>query len=126
MAKINDLASLIADELGKYTDEVTEKVKKIIDDVSDEVNEEIKKKIPFTERTHKYVKSFRIKTVFENKYNKRNIWHVVNGEYSLTHLLENGHVKRNGGRVKAYPHVIYGEQLANKQLTERIERAVGG
>jgi hypothetical protein len=126
MSSVDDLASLIAAELQSYSDDVTEKVKKAVDIVADEVNEEIKKRIPFNQRTGKYVKAFRLKTSYEDKFNKRNTWYVANGQHRLTHLLENGHAKRNGGRVKEFPHIKYGEDLAEKRMVELAEEAVKG
>lgn len=124
MANIDELTDLISQELQNYTDEVTEKVKKAVDTVAKEVNEEIKNHITFNEVTGKYIKSFRLKTSFEDKWNKRNTWYVANGEHRLTHLLEHGHVKRNSGRVKAYPHIKYGEEFAQKRLPELVKKAV--
>ena len=40
-------------------------------------------------------------------------------QYQLTHLLEYGHAKRGGGRTKAQPHIIKGEELAIKELKEK-------
>ncbi len=124
--KCEEMAAAIVDELSKYTDEVTGKIKEVVDIVAAEVNEEIKNKIPFTQRTGKYVKSFRIKKTYEDKFNKKKTWHVVNGEYRLSHLLEFGHAKRNRGRVQAYPHIIYGEELAKKRMDELIKGAIEG
>lgn len=124
MSNIDELANLIAQELQNYSDEVTEKVKDAIDTVSQEANEEIKNHITFNEVTGEYIKSFRIKTSFEDKWNKRNTWYVANGQHRLTHLLENGHIKRGGGRVKAYPHIKFGEELAKKRLEELVKKAV--
>ncbi|MDF2985732.1 MAG: hypothetical protein K0R50_1242 [Eubacterium sp.] len=124
MAQVNDLSSLIITELINYSEEVTEKVKQAVDTVSREVNSEIKNKIPFNQHTGKYVKAFRVKTVYENNNGKKSVWHVVNGQHRLTHLLEHGHAKRNGGRVKEYPHIRYGEELAIKRMEELTRGAI--
>lgn len=122
--EIEDLAKTIAEELSKYTDEITEKVKENIDIVAEECNEEIKKHITFKQPTGKYVKAFRIKKSFEDKYNKRNTWHVSGVYYRLTHLLEYGHALINGGRTKAYPHIKYGDELAKKRMEELTKEAI--
>jgi hypothetical protein len=122
---MSDLEADLATMLSQYTNEVTQDIKKAIDIVADEVNEEIKSKIHFKQRTGDYVKGFRIKrSAYEDKYNKRNTWYVADGQYRLTHLLEYGHAKRNGGRVEAFPHIRYGEELAIKRMTELAEKAV--
>lgn len=119
-----DLENEIAKALSEYSQEVTDKIKNAVDIVSAEVDIEIKNKIPFTQRTGRYVKAFRIKNTYENQYAKTNVWHVADGQHRLTHLLEHGHAKLNGGRVKAYPHVQYGEDLAAKRMLELAREAV--
>jgi len=51
--------------------------------------------------------------------------------YRLTHLLENGHVSRNGtgrtyGSVPAYPHIAEINDEAQKEFTENVERRLKG
>ncbi len=118
------LENEIAKALSEYSQEVTDKIKKAVDIVAAEVDAEIKSKIPFTQRTGKYVRSFRIKNTYENQHAKTKVWHVADGQHRLTHLLEHGHAKLTGGRVKAYPHVQYGEDLAVKRMQELAREAV--
>lgn len=103
----------------------TDGVKKAVDTVSQEANEEIKKHITFKRhKGDKYVKAFRIKTSFEDRYNKRNTWYVGNGQYRLTHLLENGHQMPQGGRSSSFPHIKYGEELAQRRIEELAKEAI--
>jgi len=122
--KIDELADVIAEYMNNYTQDITDGVKKAVDIVSKEVNDEIKNHITFKQRTGKYVKAFRIKTSYEDRYNKRNTWYVAAPHYRLTHLLENGHALRSGGRTRAFPHIKYGEELAKKRMEELAKEAI--
>lgn len=124
MIQIDDLDSEIAEYMSNYFQDVTDGVKKAVDTVSKEANDEIKKHITFKQPTGKYVKSFRIKTVFESRLNKRNTWYVANGHHRLTHLLEKGHALSQGGRANAYPHIKYGEELAQRRMEELAKEAI--
>lgn len=121
---IDELSNEIINGLENYTQDITDNIKKAVDTVGNEVNEEIKKHINFKQPTGKYVKAFRVKTIFEDRYNKRNTWHVTNGQYRLTHLLENGHALRDGGRTRSYKHIKYGEELAQKRMEELAKEAI--
>lgn len=122
--QIDDMSDFISEYMSNYTQDITDRVKKAVDTVGKEVNEEVKKHITFKEHTGKYVKAFRVKKQFEDRYNKRNTWYVANGQHRLTHLLENGHALRQGGMTEAYPHIKYGEDLAKRRMEELAKEAV--
>lgn len=120
------LGNAIAQALAEYSDGVAERMHKAVDKVTEEAAEEIKLRIPFTQRTRKYVRAFAIKTRYEDKLNKRNTWYVKAPQFRKTHLLENGHRNRDGTHTRAFPHIRYGEELARKRLPELCEKAVRG
>ena len=122
---IDELADAVTKAVQEYTDDVTEGIKQKVDVVSDEVNEAIQAHITFSEPTQKYRKAFRIKrSASEGHYNKKNIWYVGGSQYRLTHLLEKGHALRKGGRTKAFPHIKYGEEIAQKRMVELSEEVI--
>jgi hypothetical protein len=123
-SSVDNLADAILQELENYSESVTEDLKKAVDVVAKEVNEEIKKHITFNEPTGKYVKAFKVKKTYESKFSKGKTWYVSGGEYRLAHLLEKGHVKIGGGRTRAFPHIIFGEELAKKRMEELAKEAI--
>lgn len=126
MSSIESLADDIANLLQDYSDGVTKGVKKAVDKTGKEVNEEIKRHITFNQPTGDYVKSFALKTTYEDTYSKKKKWYVKAPHYRLTHLLEKGHITKNGRKVRAYPHIEYGEKLAEKNLVEHVKEAIQG
>lgn len=124
MINIDDLAKEISTILDGYSQDITDGIKKTVDTVTKEVNKEIKDNIVFTERSGKYIKAFRTKTSFEDRYNKRKTWYVANGQHRLAHLLEKGHALKKGGRAKAFPHIKYGEDLAQKRMVELSKEVI--
>lgn len=123
MAGINvdSLAAELAAGLVEYSDSVTEVIKKAVEDVSKSAVEELKKTSPT--RTGAYAKDWAAKKTYEDTRSKRKT--VYNKKhYQLTHLLEFGHAKRNGGRVAAIPHIKAVEEKAAQEFEEAIKRGI--
>lgn len=51
---------------------------------------------------------------------------VVHNEkkYRLTHLLENGHALKNGGRARPFPHIAPVAEEAERDLLENIRKYI--
>lgn len=126
MAKTVDLKDMgkeLQEILLSYNKEVTEATKKAVTEVADGVMREIKSHITWKDKV--YSGSFRLKTIYDNERGKYVIWHVENPHFRLTHLLELGHITRDGKtRSKTYPHVQYGAEYASANLVKEIERKV--
>lgn len=123
----SNLASEITKLLSTYNEAVTDEAKKVVDEISQGVMQEITNHITFNsgKKAPLYAKSFRLKTSFEDKRNKRNTWYVTNGKYRLTHLLEFGHYTRNGTtRTRAFPHVKYGQEYLDENFEKRLKEEI--
>ena len=75
-------------------------------------------------KTGRYAKSWAVKKISETSNSLEVTVHSKN-RYMLTHLLENGHAKRGGGRVAAIPHIAPAEETAIQSLERNIERELG-
>lgn len=120
--KVDDLFAAISQELEDYASSITDGVKKDVDEVGKECLKQVKAASPVLYGDYK--KGWRKKKTFETDrmlgitiYNQTN--------YQLTHLLENGHALRNGGRFEGKPHIRPAEEAAAESLGRKIEITVG-
>ena len=116
-----NLGAELAELLTRYGEDTVEATKKAIDDTADELVADLTRDSPedARRRKRKYKPSWRKKTQYEDRAQKRVTVH--NLVYQLTHLLENGHAKANGGRVAARVHIAPNEEKAKTTLVQRIE-----
>jgi hypothetical protein len=124
MAQVDDITALLMAELKQYTEDVTEDVKQECREVSNEMTEDIRNdsKTKFNGKGD-YAKGWKSKVAYEDKNNIR-ITTFNSTDYQLTHLLEFGHAKVNGGRVEGRPHIKPNEEKAKQELIKRIEKVV--
>lgn len=117
--KIDQLANEIVKELGSYTSEVKEKVEIAKKEVAKISVKELKSAGIFKNLTGDYRKGWRTKKVKNHQ--------VVHNatDYQLTHLLEKGHVNRDGtSRSKKFPHIALVEEQAVRAFENRVEKAI--
>ena len=123
-----DLSKAINEILSKYGDEVYTVMESSIDEVAEEATNKLKAVTHFRNNAFEYSESW----VNEKLSGKPlTCTRAVHNEkhYRLTHLLEKGHVVRNGtGRNKgkqrtdAFPHIAPVNDWANKELVQLVER----
>lgn len=116
--KIDTLADAVAKELASYSQERTDDLKKAIKKVAKEAVQELKSTSP--KDSGEYASTWKQKVVYEDRSDIRvRVYNEDN--YRLTHLLENGHAKVNGGRVAAQPHIAPAEDNAAKKLDNKVK-----
>lgn len=121
--KPEDFAKKLEEMLTDYSEDVIEVVEEVTQKVGEMVMDEIKNHVTFNEPTGEYVKSFSLKKE-KSRTNRGRIWHVLKPHYRLTHLLEKGHALKGGGRTRAFPHIKYGEELAERRYPEMLKEGI--
>lgn len=121
---MDDLSAQLADMMREYTSEVEVAVSNAIEEAGKELLKDVKEKSPKSQDGGDYQKGWCLK--IEQSGSKKTAIVYNKTRYHLTHLLEHGHAKRNGGRVNAIPHIKPAEEKAETELMRRIEEAIGG
>lgn len=123
--KPEQLDETIRGQLETYSAEITKNINENLKEVAETTAETLKKGGTYKERTGKYTPDWSVtarKTVSTTQgeqYSVHNRKH-----YQLTHLLEKGHVTRNGKRTRAFEHILPAEQAAEELAVEAVEKAV--
>jgi len=120
---VDELADVINEGLQEYASLTSEKVKSAVRKSAKTVKEQINSSAPVL--TGRYAKSWKAKTTAESSNMLQQTVYSPN-RYMLAHLLEKGHAKRGGGRVRAIPHIAPAEEAGIEMLESLIEKAVRG
>lgn len=120
--KADDLAKTVSQVLKEYEGATIENMKKAVDRTSKQAVRDLKASSP--KRTGAYSRDWASK-----KRKNTNEWAYAKTVYNkkhyrLTHLLEKGHRKVNGGMVAARPHIAKVEQEAVNELYREIKEGV--
>ena len=121
--KIDQLAEAIGEELAEYSKLTAVSMKTAVTKAGNSVRKDIGANAPV--KSGRYAKSWRIKKTRESS-TKLEVTVYSPTRYMLAHLLEHGHAKRGGGRVKAIPHIAPAEEAAEEQLMKDIELLLKG
>ncbi len=119
--QIDGLADAVMEGLMEYNDLAADTVKKAVKKAGTTVRDEIRSTAP--ERTGRYAKSWTSKTTEETATSMQ-VTVYSPSRYMLAHLLEHGHAKRGGGRVRAIPHIAPAEEIGAEQLEQDILHAL--
>lgn len=111
--QIDDLNKAIRDALDDYNDTIVTGLKKNTKKAMKDLVANTKATAPVGNRSEHYRDNIASKTVSESQYGISKLWYVKGSDYRLSHLLNNGHALRDGGRYpgtnfigKAVDHII--------------------
>lgn len=123
--KPDELQKVVMDYLENYKEDIDEDVIETVDEITKKARDELKQTSPRGKgtRSNPYYRGWAIKLSKRRSgvYHKV-IWNKTN--YQLTHLLEFGHVTRNGGRTKPIPHIRPIEQKYNVEFVDKLEKKI--
>ena len=117
--QIDQLAEAVNEQMEEYSKLSAEVVKAAVTKAGNAVKKDIGANAP--KKTGRYAKSWRTKKTKESS-TELEVTVYSSTRYMLAHLLEHGHAKRGGGRVKAIPHIAPAEEAAQEELMKDIER----
>lgn len=112
MADSIDLGAI----LNGYAKEIRQGLEKVKDDAAKEAVSTLKTTSP--KHTGRYAASWKV----QKQGSKRII--LNNGHGQLTHLLEKGHVLRNGGRTAAQPHIKPVETKVIREVQSKTKEMI--
>lgn len=122
LVKPEDLSNEITKYLNSYAENIEEDVIEVVDTTTKEAKEELVKVSPRGKgkRATPYYKGWTVKLQKKGKgkYTKV-VWNKTN--YQLTHLLEFGHITRNGGRTQAIAHIRPVEEKYKVKFVDLLE-----
>ena len=98
----NNFAADVKKILEQYSSDAAEVMNETIEQVAKDGSKRLKQTSP--KRTGKYAKGW-TQTVEKGRMTISAIIHGKSGTYQLAHLLEKGHLTRNGTRTKEIVHI---------------------
>lgn len=123
---IGGLADAVANELKLYEKHVNEGIRKQVDKSMRQLVQETKGTAPVGHRKKHYRDSITSKVTNQTMRAYEKTWYVRGSDYRLSHLLNNGHQLRDGGRyagtqfiTKATVSVIKDYEEAVREVLER-------
>lgn len=124
---VSEMQQAIEKAVQTFSDEVIEDTKDVIDEVSEEALQEVVSRAPVGAQKGKYKRSLTYRKVYDSLTERRNVIYASKGQHRLTHLLEKGHLKRNGkGRTKAIPHFHFGQEYIDNNFMKKLKNKLGG
>ncbi len=124
---MNDWQKGLIELLQDYTDSVTEGVKDAVREVAEETEAAIREASPvkkYGKKKGRYKKGW----IAEQRLSStavRSLYSIHNKtDYQLTHLLEFGHINRDGSFTQPRPHIRAASDAAHEKLMNKVEDVI--
>ena len=122
MPKYNNITDVV-DILNEYTDDVQNEISEAESTLANKAASDLRATSgTYKVRTGKYNKGWRVNEKKGRGYINCTVYNAT--DWRLTHLLENGHTTRNGGRTKAFVHIKPIEEKYVNQYTQDVEKII--
>ena len=125
MSKYDSILN-IQDILNDYSHEIQEAITEEAEKIAKEGKEKLKSTSPKNKKNTKYkgryAKGWRVKTTKGYGFVNCTIYNAT--DWQLTHLLENSHLTRNGGKTKPVIHIAPVHDECCDRFEKGVERIV--
>lgn len=121
---VGQLSEAISKELTLYSEHVITGVKKEAKKSMNQLLKDTKATAPVGNRKKHYRDSIKSRKVAENDRSVSYLWYVDGADYRLSHLLENGHALRNGGRVSGTHFIKNASDPILLQYIQAVEEVI--
>ena len=120
----DQIANAINRELTLYGENIIVGVKKEAKKHMSQLVKDTKATAPVGNRTKHYRDSIKSKKLAENDRSVTYLWYVEGSNYRLSHLLENGHALRDGGRVAGTHFIKNASDPILRQYIQAVEEVI--
>lgn len=122
--KPEQLSAEIEKELRTYSDEVIKGVKNESKNAMKKLVDRTKKTAPVGKRSKHYRDSIASKLTENTPLKAVYTWFVKGSDYRLSHLLNNGHALKNGGRYKGTQFITKAYNEIEADYEANIEKVI--
>lgn len=121
---VDGLAAAVAKELKLYDQHVMEGIRKSVDSSMRQLVQETKATAPVGHRKKHYKDSITSKVTNQSIRAYEKTWYVRGSDYRLSHLLNNGHQLRDGGRYPGTQFITKAHISVIRDYEKKIEEVL--
>lgn len=121
---IGKLSEAINRELTIYSKHITDGIKEETKNSMKQLVSKTKATAPVGKRHKHYKSNITSKKESETAMGVNYMWYVKGSDYRLSHLLNNGHAKKNGGRVEGTHFITKAHDEVIEKYEENVKKVI--